>query len=196
MQLKTNSACWRCCSEDARSFKLSAINKRLIKQRRTLTSSSNRLWLFIQFMKIITRDTHNTQLCEMQHPWWMAMIYRRRNWHKLQSKHAMISRPKNRRLSKSYSHKAPKLLCKDRSHAFPRSTEHVYTSLAYCKDLWKIFWIVKTWSLVLRSGRKPHWVSSSFSSIISRLFVKALGIHFSMSLIKRVHFIISIWPHM
>ena len=196
MQLKTNSACWRPYSEDARSFKLSAKNKRLIKQRRTLTSSSNRLWPFTQFMKIITRDIHNTQLSKMQHPWLMAMIYRRRNWHKLQSKHTMISRPKYRRLSKSYSHKALKLLCKDRSHSFPRSTEHVYTSLAYCKDLWKIFWIVKAWSLVLRTGRKPHWVSSSFASIISRLFVNALGIHFSMLLIKRVHCIIFIRPHM
>ena len=97
MQLKTNSACWRPYSEDARSFKLSAKNKRLIKQRRTLTSSSNRLWPFTQFMKIITRDIHNTQPSKMQHPWLMAMIYRHRNWHKLQSKHTMISQPKNRR---------------------------------------------------------------------------------------------------
>jgi len=69
MQLKTNSAYWRSCSEHARSFKLSAKNKQLIKQRRTLTSSSNRLWLFIQFMKIITRDTHNSVKCNIHGEW-------------------------------------------------------------------------------------------------------------------------------
>jgi len=31
-------------------------------------------------------------------------------------------------------------------------------------------WSVKIWSVVLRQRRKQHWVSSSFGTIISRLF--------------------------
>jgi len=55
-----------------------------------------------------------------------------------------------------------------------------------CRHLWhtakiylsKICWRVKLWSVVLRPERNPHWVSSSFDSIISRHFFKALAYTF------------------
>jgi len=53
-----------------------------------------------------------------------------------------------------------------RSYTFPRSTKHVYTSLACSRDFSKICWRVEICSKVLRPRRKPHWVSSSFGSII------------------------------
>jgi len=40
---------------------------------------------------------------------------------------------------------------------------------------------VKIWSLVLQPGRKPHWVSAIFGSIISRHFFVVLGLHLTMA---------------
>jgi len=45
-----SSACWRPCWEDASSTKSSEKRKRLILQFQTVTPSSTRLWLSIQFM--------------------------------------------------------------------------------------------------------------------------------------------------
>jgi len=45
-----SSACWRLCWDDASSTKSSAKSKRLILQLPTVTPSSTRLWLSIQFM--------------------------------------------------------------------------------------------------------------------------------------------------
>jgi len=53
-----------------------------------------------------------------------------------------------------------------RPYTFPRSTKHVYTSLAGSQDFSKICWRLEICSAVLRTQRKPHWVSSSFGSII------------------------------
>ena len=50
---------------------------------------------------------------------------------------------------------------------FPRSTKHVYTSLACSQHFSKIGWRVEFCYVVLQAQRKPHWVSSSFAWIIS-----------------------------
>ena len=62
------------------------------------------------------------------------------------------------------------------SHSFSRYTRSLWflevyktsVSLAYSQDLAKICWRTKNWSVVLRRVGKPHWLSSSFGSIISR----------------------------
>ena len=51
-------------------------------------------------------------------------------------------------------------------YIYPSSTKHVYTSLECSRDFLKICWRVEICSVVLRPRRKPHWVSSSFGSII------------------------------
>jgi len=43
----------------------------------------------------------------------------------------------------------------------------------------EILLVRKIWSVVLRPGRKLHWVSSSFGSIITLDLFKALGIRLS-----------------
>ena len=40
--------------------------------------------------------------------------------------------------------------------------------LAHSQDFSKICWIVTIWSVVLRPGWKPHWISTGFVSNISR----------------------------
>jgi len=51
---------------------------------------------------------------------------------------------------------------------------------ACSQDFLKICSGVEIWSVVLRLGRKPHWVSSSFGSIYCALTLfKASGTHFS-----------------
>jgi len=78
----------------------------------------------------------------------------------------------NRRPSTPYSRNTSNSFSRGtRSYAFSRLTKHVQTSLAYSQDFSKICWRVKIWSVVLRPGREPHWVSSSFDSIISRHLV-------------------------
>jgi len=73
----------------------------------------------------------------------------------------------NRRPSTPYSRNTPQSFSREtRPYTFPRSTKHVHTSLAYSQDFSKIFWRVKLWSVALRPRRKPHWVWSSFGSII------------------------------
>ena len=51
-------------------------------------------------------------------------------------------------------------------YTFPRSTNHVYKSLAWSQDFVKICWRVKICSAVLRPRQNTLWVSSSFGSII------------------------------
>jgi len=66
-----------------------------------------------------------------------------------------------------------------RSYNFPRLTKHVYTSLECSQDFSKICWRVEFCCDVLRPWRKPHRVSSSLGSIISRyLFTKHLAYTF------------------
>ena len=60
-------------------------------------------------------------------------------------------------------------------YTFPRSTKHVYTSLACSQDFSQIWWGTEIWSVALRPQRKQHWVSPSFDSIFSR----HLGLHSS-----------------
>ena len=48
---------------------------------------------------------------------------------------------------------------------FLKSEKYVWASLTYSQDFSKICCRVKTWSAVLRPGRIPHWVISSFGSI-------------------------------
>jgi len=43
-------------------------------------------------------------------------------------------------------------------------------SLAYSKFFTKIFWRVESFSVVLRPGRKPHWVLYSFGSFRGNFF--------------------------
>jgi len=65
-------------------------------------------------------------------------------------------------------------------YTFPRSTKHVNTPLPGSQDFSKIFWRVVNCAVVLWVLRKPHWVSSSFASIISPYIVfNELGIHSS-----------------
>ena len=68
--------------------------------------------------------------------------------------------------STPYSHNSSKLFMRNPTLLFPRSTKHVYKSLACSQDFSKICWRVVIWSVVLRPRRKPHWVSSSFGLII------------------------------
>jgi len=53
-----------------------------------------------------------------------------------------------------------------RPYTFPMPTKHVYTLLECSQDFSKIWWRVKIWSVILWPRRKPHWVSSTFGSII------------------------------
>jgi len=53
-----------------------------------------------------------------------------------------------------------------RSYTFPKSTKNVLASLVCSSDFSKICWRVEIFSVVLRSRRKQHWVSSCFGSII------------------------------
>jgi len=62
----------------------------------------------------------------------------------------------------------PKTFHEERDHTFPRSTKHVYTSLACSQEFSKICWRVEICSVVIRPRRKQHWVSSSFGSKFSR----------------------------
>jgi len=83
----------------------------------------------------------------------------------------------NRRPSTPYTGNTPHSFSEGtRSYVFSRSTKHVYTFLAYCQYFSKFYWRVKFWSVVLRPRRKPHWVSFSFYSTISRhLFSRHLA---------------------
>ena len=65
---------------------------------------------------------------------------------------------------------------------FTRSTNHVYKSFAYSQDFSNICWRVEICSVMLRPRRKPHWVSSSFGSII---FAASWGTLFLGGLAKR-----------
>jgi len=62
-----------------------------------------------------------------------------------------------------------------RPYTFPRSTKHVYTSLACSQDFSKICCRVEICSVVVLPRRTPYWVSASFDSIFSR----HLGVHSS-----------------
>ena len=72
-----------------------------------------------------------------------------------------------RRLSTPYSHNTPQSFSRGtRPYTFPRPTKHVCKSLACSQDFSKICWRVEICSVVLRRRQNPHWVSSSFGSII------------------------------
>ena len=58
-----------------------------------------------------------------------------------------------------------------RSYAFSTLTKHAKTSFAYSQNFSKNCISVKIWSVVLRHGRKPHWLSSNFDSTLSRHFL-------------------------
>jgi len=71
----------------------------------------------------------------------------------------------NRRSSTPYSRNTPLSFPRGtRTYAFSWSTKHAYTSLAYSMKMCRR---VKIRSVALRSGRKLHWVSFRFGSIIS-----------------------------
>ena len=53
-----------------------------------------------------------------------------------------------------------------RPYTFPRSTKHVYKSLACSQNFSKFCWRVEICSVVLRPRQKPHWISPNFGSII------------------------------
>ena len=62
------NACWRFSSEDASSSKSSAKSKRLILQLPTVTPSSTRLLLPIQFLQTMKRSRDNTHPCRSPTP--------------------------------------------------------------------------------------------------------------------------------
>ena len=66
--------------------------------------------------------------------------------------------------STPYSRNIPQSFTRGtRPYTFPRSTKHMHMSLACSQDFSKICWRVRLSSIV---QRKPHWVLSSFGSII------------------------------
>jgi len=61
----------------------------------------------------------------------------------------------------------PKLFTRNPAIYFPEVDKTcVYKSLACSQDVSKICWRVELCSVVLRRRQNPHWVSSSFGSII------------------------------
>ena len=79
--------------------------------------------------------------------------------------------PSNRASSTLYSRKTPQSFSGDPVIYFVEVDETSVEVLAYCQELSKIWWRMKIWSVLLRPGRKPHWVSSSLDSIISNVLV-------------------------
>ena len=72
-----------------------------------------------------------------------------------------------RRSSTRYSHNTNQNFSRGtRPYTYPRSTKHVYKSLACSQDFSKICWRVEICFAVLRLRQKPHWVLFSFGSII------------------------------
>jgi len=61
---------------------------------------------------------------------------------------------------------------------FARLAKSAKTSLPCSSDVSKMCWRVKNWSVVLIPGRKPNWVSSSFSELSRGIFFRVLEIHF------------------
>jgi len=69
--------------------------------------------------------------------------------------------------STPYSHNTHQSFSRGtRPYTLPRSTKHVYKSLACSQDFRKLRWRVEICSVLLWPRQKPHWVSSSFGSII------------------------------
>ena len=103
----------------------------------------------------------------VQHQRWTVVIALRRQRQSSEQEHSYLTASK-RHPSTPYSYNTPKGVYEESGHiyTFPRSTKHVYRSLACSQHFLKFCWRVEICSVVLRPQRKPHWVSSSFGSII------------------------------
>jgi len=80
----------------------------------------------------------------------------------------------------------PKAYREEPGHIISQGGQNMCTLHTYLEcsvDFSNICWRVEFCSVVLRPWRKPHWVSSSFDSIISRyLFTKRLAYTFAWRL--------------
>jgi len=104
----------------------------------------------------------------VQHQSRTVVIYLRRHGHHFLSRNTVSWRPARSTHEHRILTPPTKLFTKNPAiyTTFPRSTKHVYTSLACSQDFSKICWRVEICFVVLRQEWKPHWLSSSFGSII------------------------------
>ena len=102
----------------------------------------------------------------VQHQHWTVVIKLRRHGHNLLSRNTVTWWPARGTRQHRIPVTSPKAFHEEPDHILSRGPQNISIRLWHAPRISRKFAGVRLWSVVLRPRRKPHWVSSSFGSII------------------------------